>query len=200
MLLQTWLAMAGSWRSAFPQERSFLRVLWILLGLLAARGRGTVTSALAMFGLTGRWSADFRAFSRSKGVARRYRIQPTGCERQKLVAPRTTFGSLWEGTRHREQHLAASGTVGRRHASGPGLGRRQAWGPGRTITQPPAGKVGMGRNVQTAEESPRMGAFPSPLFCTSALRMSGSQSDTLGGPARSLCKPLSRLQNALGTP
>jgi len=65
MLLETWLAMAGWWRSAFPQERSFLRVLWILLGLLAARGRGTVTSALALFGLTGRWSADFRAFSRS---------------------------------------------------------------------------------------------------------------------------------------
>jgi hypothetical protein len=65
MLLQTWLAMAGWWRFAFAQDRSFLRVLWILLGLLSARGRGTVTSALAMFGLTGRWSADFRAFSRS---------------------------------------------------------------------------------------------------------------------------------------
>jgi len=65
MLLQTWLAMAGWWRSAFAQDRSFLRVLWILLGLLTTRGRGTVTSALAMFGLTGRWSADFRAFSRS---------------------------------------------------------------------------------------------------------------------------------------
>lgn len=65
MLLQTWLAMAGWWRSAFAQDRSFLRVLWILLGLLTIRGRGTVTSALAMFGLTGRWSADFRAFSRS---------------------------------------------------------------------------------------------------------------------------------------
>ena len=62
--------MAGWWRSAFLQDRSFLRVLWILLGLLAARGRGTVTSALAMFGLTGRWSADFRAFSRSDWDAR----------------------------------------------------------------------------------------------------------------------------------
>ena len=61
MLLQTWLAMAGWWRSAFAQQRSFLRVLWILLGLLATRGRSTVTSALALFGLTGRWSADFRA-------------------------------------------------------------------------------------------------------------------------------------------
>ena len=58
MLLETWLAMAG-W------QRSFLRVLWILLGLLATRGRSTVTSALALFGLTGRWSADFRVFSRS---------------------------------------------------------------------------------------------------------------------------------------
>jgi SRSO17 transposase len=70
MLLQTWLAMAGWWRSAFLQDRSFLRVLWILLGLLATRGRGTVTSTLAMFGLTGRWSADFRAFSRSDWDAR----------------------------------------------------------------------------------------------------------------------------------
>jgi hypothetical protein len=66
MLLRTWLAMAGWWRSAFPQQRSFHRVLWVLLGLLTVRGRGTVTSALAMFGLTGRWSADFRAFSRSE--------------------------------------------------------------------------------------------------------------------------------------
>ncbi len=65
MLLQTWLAMAGWWRPAFAQERSFLRVLWIMLGLLATRGRSTVTSALALFGLTGRWSADFRTFSRS---------------------------------------------------------------------------------------------------------------------------------------
>jgi len=65
MLLQTWFAMAGWWRSAFVQDRSCLRVLWVLLGLLTTRGRGTVTSALAMFGLTGRWSADFRAFSRS---------------------------------------------------------------------------------------------------------------------------------------
>ena len=64
MLLQTWLAMAGWCRSAFLQDRSFLRVLWILLG------RGTVTSALAMFGLTGRWSSDFRAFSRSDWDAR----------------------------------------------------------------------------------------------------------------------------------
>ena len=70
MLLETWLSMAGWWRSAFAQERSFLRVLWVLLGLLATRGRGTVTSALAMFGLTGRWSADFRVFSRSPWNAR----------------------------------------------------------------------------------------------------------------------------------
>jgi hypothetical protein len=70
MLLQTWLAMAGWWRSAFLQDRSFLRVLWILLGLTAVRGRGTVTSALAMFGLTGRWSSDFRVFSRSDWDAR----------------------------------------------------------------------------------------------------------------------------------
>jgi len=38
MLLQAWLAMAGWWRSAFAQDRSFLRVLRVLLGLLATRG------------------------------------------------------------------------------------------------------------------------------------------------------------------
>jgi DDE superfamily endonuclease/Archaeal putative transposase ISC1217 len=70
VLLQTWLAMAATWRGAFAQDRSFFRVLWILLGLLSTRGRGTVTSALAMFGLTGRWSADFRAFSRSDWESR----------------------------------------------------------------------------------------------------------------------------------
>lgn len=72
MLLQTWLAQAAWWRSAFAQERSFLRVLWILPGLLATRGRGTVTSALAMFGLTGRWSSDYRGFSRSSWDSRAF--------------------------------------------------------------------------------------------------------------------------------
>ena len=70
MLLETWLSMAACWRGAFAQDRSFFRVLWVLLGLLATRGRGTVTSALAMFGLTLRWSSDFRAFSRSEWNAR----------------------------------------------------------------------------------------------------------------------------------
>lgn len=70
MLLQTWLGMAACWRDAFAQDRSFLRVLWVLLGLLATRGRGTITSSLAMFGLTGRWSSDFRAFSRSEWEGR----------------------------------------------------------------------------------------------------------------------------------
>jgi len=70
MLLQTWLSMAACWRGAFAQDRSFRRVLWVLLGLLATRGRGTVTAALSMFGLTGLWSSDFRAFSRSNWEAR----------------------------------------------------------------------------------------------------------------------------------
>jgi len=65
MLLSTWLSLAAGWRGAFKQDRTFLRVLWVLLGLLGTRGRGTITSALGMFGLLGRWSSDFRAFSRS---------------------------------------------------------------------------------------------------------------------------------------
>lgn len=65
MLLATWLSLAASWRGAFKQDRTFFRVLWVLLGLLGTRGRGTITSALGMFGLLGRWSSDFRAFSRS---------------------------------------------------------------------------------------------------------------------------------------
>ena len=65
MLLTTWMSLAASWRGAFKQDRTFFRVLWVLLGLLGTRGRGTITSALGMFGLLGRWSSDFRAFSRS---------------------------------------------------------------------------------------------------------------------------------------
>lgn len=66
MLLEMWLSMVSRWRGAFAQDRSFFRVLDVLLGLLTTRGRSTITSALAMFGLTGRWSSDFRAFSRSE--------------------------------------------------------------------------------------------------------------------------------------
>ena len=57
--------MVARWRSAFAQDRSFQRFLLVLLGLLAARGRGTVTSALGFFGQVLHWSSDYRAFSRS---------------------------------------------------------------------------------------------------------------------------------------
>lgn len=65
MLLKTWFAMVASWRPAFAQDRSFHRILFVLLGLLATRGRGTLTSALGFFGEIIRWSSDYRAFSRS---------------------------------------------------------------------------------------------------------------------------------------
>jgi len=50
MLLATWLAMAAGWRGAFAQDRSFHRVLHLLLGLLATLGRGTLTNALGRSG------------------------------------------------------------------------------------------------------------------------------------------------------
>lgn len=65
MLLTTWLAMAAGWRKAFAQDRSFHRVLHLLLGILATLGRGTVSNALGCFGGCVDWSADYRAFSRS---------------------------------------------------------------------------------------------------------------------------------------
>jgi len=66
MLLTTWLAMVAQWRSAFAQDRSFQRFLGVLLGLLAVRGRTTITSALGFFGQILHWSSDYRAFSRSE--------------------------------------------------------------------------------------------------------------------------------------
>lgn len=57
--------MVARWRSAFAQDRSFQRFLWVLLGLIAVRGRGTITSALGFFGQILCWSSDYRAFSRS---------------------------------------------------------------------------------------------------------------------------------------
>jgi len=68
-------------------------------------------------------------------------------QRRSLGHSRSTPGSLWEGTRHREQH-PASGMLGRRHESGPALGRRQTGGPGRTTPEPPARRVWARRNVQ----------------------------------------------------
>ncbi len=66
MLLTTWFSLVDVWRDAFKQDRTFFRVIWVLLGLLATHGCRTVTSALGVFGLLGCWSSDFRAFSRSE--------------------------------------------------------------------------------------------------------------------------------------
>lgn len=66
MLLTTWLSLIAGWRCAFAQDRSFQRVIWVLLGLLATQGRRTVTSALGYFCERLRWSSDYRAFSRSE--------------------------------------------------------------------------------------------------------------------------------------
>lgn len=65
MLLSAWFSLVARWRPAFAQGRSFQRFLWVLLGLLATRGRGTITSALGYFGQILCWSSDYRTFSRS---------------------------------------------------------------------------------------------------------------------------------------
>jgi hypothetical protein len=48
---------------------------------------------------------------------------------------------------------AASGTVGRRQASGPGLGRRLPRAPEQMFPEPPAGHVCSGRKVQRQRPS-----------------------------------------------
>jgi hypothetical protein len=65
MLLTTWLSLVARWRSAFAQDRSFQRFLAVVLGLMATQGRSTITAALGVFGITLRWSSDYRIFSRS---------------------------------------------------------------------------------------------------------------------------------------
>jgi hypothetical protein len=65
MLLKTWLSLVARWRSAFAQDRSFLRFLAVVLGLMATQGRSTITAALGVFGIIYRWSSDYRIFSRS---------------------------------------------------------------------------------------------------------------------------------------
>lgn len=54
------------WRPVFPQERTFVRAEAVLVGLLSAYGRRTVSRALCAEGRAQvDWAADYRAFSRS---------------------------------------------------------------------------------------------------------------------------------------
>ncbi len=72
MLLRRMTELMEAWSSVFPQRRTFLRVVGVLVGLVCAIGRRTVTKSLAFRGLTQQdWSADYLAFSRSPWDVRR---------------------------------------------------------------------------------------------------------------------------------
>jgi len=66
MLASRLLKLLQRWRPAFAQQRTFERFITVLLWLLSAFGRRTVTAA---FGFSGRtqedWSADYYVFSRA---------------------------------------------------------------------------------------------------------------------------------------
>jgi hypothetical protein len=67
MLASRLLRLLARWRPAFSQQRTYKRFMTILLWLMCAYGRRTVTAA---FGFAGRtqedWSAEYYVFSRSK--------------------------------------------------------------------------------------------------------------------------------------
>ena len=67
MLLQRFLRLARLWwRPVFAQNRTYVRSVSVLLGLLTAHGRRTVSRALGAEGVTqSDWTADYRAFSRA---------------------------------------------------------------------------------------------------------------------------------------
>lgn len=61
----------GAWSGVFRQQRTFHRATEVLVGLLCALGRRTVTKSLVFRGRTQcDWSADYRVFSRSPWQAR----------------------------------------------------------------------------------------------------------------------------------
>lgn len=63
-ILQNLFELLGAFRPTFRQERTFLRVLGLLLGELFVFARHTVTQELLALGLTdGDWSAWYRLFS-----------------------------------------------------------------------------------------------------------------------------------------
>lgn len=66
MLLERLQILMAVWSGVFRQQRTFLRARGLLLGLLCALGRRTMTKSLAFWGRTQcDWSADYRVFSRS---------------------------------------------------------------------------------------------------------------------------------------
>jgi hypothetical protein len=66
-LLQAWLELLEAHRPAFRQERTYLRVIGLMLGELFSFARHTVTQSLLALGLTDAdWTAWYRLFSRQR--------------------------------------------------------------------------------------------------------------------------------------
>ncbi len=65
MLLQHFVRLLCSWRPAFAQDRTMLRVVTTLVGLLCTSARRTVSNAILFKAGRGPWAADYLAFSRS---------------------------------------------------------------------------------------------------------------------------------------
>ena len=58
--------MRKSWRTSFPQERSFIRLVDIMTSILAGVGRRTIAGAIEFRGKDQEsWTADYRVFSKS---------------------------------------------------------------------------------------------------------------------------------------
>jgi hypothetical protein len=66
-LLQAWMELLEAHRSAFRQERTYLRAMGLVMGELFSFARHTVTQGLMALGLTDAdWSAWYRLFSRER--------------------------------------------------------------------------------------------------------------------------------------
>ena len=56
-----------AWRPAFARHATWVRVVAVLLGLVVAANRRTVTASLVVRRLQHRpWAADYRAFARAR--------------------------------------------------------------------------------------------------------------------------------------
>ena len=67
MLYKNWLVLTLRWRSAFAQDRSFNRFLMIMVGLLATRGRGTLTAGCGSTRRTAGTTSDGRRWPAHHG-------------------------------------------------------------------------------------------------------------------------------------
>ena len=66
MLLEQFLLLMLGWRPAFAQERTLMRLVSLVLGLLCSSARKTLSSAIIFKSGAATWAADYFVFSRSK--------------------------------------------------------------------------------------------------------------------------------------